>query len=77
MISSDRMKQEKREKQVINNVCKDLFTKAPSWIERMSWGNQDDHDHDAEAPFTDGDYNKRLEASWPDTQTDLRNPAVL
>ena len=74
------MKQEKREKQVINNLCKDLFTvipKAPSWIERVSWGNRDDHDHDAEAPFTDGDYNKRSEASWPDTQTDLSNPAIL
>ncbi|MCO5549861.1 hypothetical protein L7F22_003335 [Adiantum nelumboides] len=74
------MKQEKKEKQVINSLCKDLSTvipQAPSWIERMSWGNRDDHDHDAEAPFTDEDYNKRSETFWPDTQADLRNPAML
>ena len=74
------MKQEKREKQVISNLCKDPFTvipKVPSWIEQMSWENRDDHDHDAEAPFTDGDYNKRSETSWRDTGTDLRNPTVL
>ncbi|MCO5597596.1 hypothetical protein L7F22_051675 [Adiantum nelumboides] len=47
--SSDRMKKEKKEKQVINSLCKDLSTvipQAPSWIERMSWGNREDHDHE-------------------------------
>ncbi|MCO5612387.1 hypothetical protein L7F22_066654 [Adiantum nelumboides] len=43
------MKKEKKEKQVINSLCKDLPTvipQAPSWIERMSWGNREDHDHE-------------------------------
>ncbi|MCO5549929.1 hypothetical protein L7F22_003406 [Adiantum nelumboides] len=78
--SSDRMKKEKKEKQVINSLCKDLSTvipQAPSWIERMSWGNREDHDHEVEAPFTDEDYNKRSETFWPDTQADLRSSVML
>ena len=62
---TDREKQERKEKQEANNQHRGLPTlipKAPSLTERLSLGNRDDHDRDAEAHFTGGDYSKGLEA---------------